>query len=86
MPRVPLKSRLILAHKSSSNLKITEVISVPMVMVNNWLLTAKRHEHQDIQCRDPKSNNLIIGCYKCVLSWPYRGILHSLKYIKNAVC
>ena len=56
MPLTPLKDRLMLAHKSSCNLEITEVISVPMVMVNNWLLTVKRHEHQDIQCSDLKSN------------------------------
>ncbi len=61
---------------------MTDFISVSMVMVNNWFLPVKRHEHQDRKCRDPKSNALIMGFYQCVLFWSYRGNLHSLKHIK----
>ena len=83
MPLTPLKARLIYVHKYFGNLEMTDFISVSMVMVNNWFLPVKRHEHQDRKCRDPKSNALIMGFYQCVLFWSNRGNLHPLKSMKK---
>ena len=81
MPLIPLKASLIMANKFSCNLGIAEFIVVSMAMANNWLLTVERDEHQNIKCRDTKSNNLIFGFYKSVILKPLWGLLHPLNFI-----
>ena len=67
MPFIPLKASLIMVSKFSCNLGIEKSATVPMVMANNWLLTVERDEHQNITCRDTKSNDLTFGFYKSVV-------------------
>ena len=83
MPLIPLWAGLILAHKFFCNYGIAQFITVSWVTVNNWLLTAKRHDQQDIKCRYPKSNNLMFCFCKGLILWPYWGLLLSLKSNKK---
>ena len=67
MPFISLKTSLIMVHKFSCNLGIAKCITVSMVIANNWLLAVEGEEHQNIKCRDTKSNDLIFGFYKSVI-------------------
>ncbi len=52
-------------------------------MVNNWLLTAERHEHQDIKCGDLKGNDVINCFYKSVIYYGHPEAFCTFKSIKK---
>ena len=77
MPLIPYTLSPILTHYFFDSLGIAQVKLVSMVIVNNGLLSGKRHELYNIISRDPKSNDLLVGFTKKVILGAVWGLLSS---------
>ena len=74
-----LQDRFILVSDFCDYLGFAKFWLVSMVMKNIWLLTVVRHEVQDVYCRKPKKNYLILHSIRKDNTGLPKDLLHYLR-------